>query len=314
MSRKVLITDKVHPLLINGLKAAGFEVNYDTSVDNQVLDQIIDQYDGLVINSKIFMNKERIDKGNKLLFIGRLGSGLEIIDVNYAKRKSIKVFNSPEGNSNAVAEHEMAMLLCLLNNIVIADREVRNFSWQREANRGTELRGKTIGIIGMGHTGVSFAEKLSPWRLNVICYDKYRKRFPSTLRFVNKTDLNTVLAESDIISLHLPLTEETRFLVDEKFLSQCKDKVIISNTSRGQIVDTKALIQGLETGKILGACLDVFENEKPETFSTEEAEMYNQLYQMKQVILTPHIAGWTHESLELIAKVLLDKILAGIPK
>lgn len=314
MSRKVLITDKVHPLLINGLKAAGFEVNYDTSVDNQVLDQIIDQYDGLVINSKIIMNKERIDKGKKLLFIGRLGSGLEIIDVNYAKRKSIKVFNSPEGNSNAVAEHEMAMLLCLLNNIVIADREVRNFSWQREANRGTELRGKTIGIIGMGHTGVSFAEKLSPWRLNVICYDKYRKRFPSTLRFVNKTDLNTVLAESDIISLHLPLTEETRFMVDEKFLSQCKDKVIISNTSRGQIVDTKALIQGLETGKISGACLDVFENEKPETFSTEEAEMYNQLYQMKQVILTPHIAGWTHESLELIAKVLLDKILAGIRK
>jgi D-3-phosphoglycerate dehydrogenase len=314
MSRKVLITDKVHPLLINGLKAAGFEVNYDTSVDNQVLDQIIDQYDGLVINSKIIMNKERIDKGKKLLFIGRLGSGLEIIDVNYAKRKSIKVFNSPEGNSNAVAEHEMAMLLCLLNNIVNADREVRNFSWQREANRGTELRGKTIGIIGMGHTGVSFAEKLSPWRLNVICYDKYRKRFPSTLRFVNKTDLNTVLAESDIISLHLPLTEETRFMVDEKFLSQCKDKVIISNTSRGQIVDTKALIQGLETGKISGACLDVFENEKPETFSTDEAEMYNQLYQMKQVILTPHIAGWTHESLELIAKVLLDKILAGIPK
>lgn len=314
MSRKVLITDKVHPLLINGLEAAGFEVNYDTSVDNQVLDQIIDQYEGLVINSKIIMNKVRIDKGNKLLFIGRLGSGLEIIDVNYAKRKSIKVFNSPEGNSNAVAEHEMAMLLCLLNNIVIADREVRNFSWQREANRGTELRGKTIGIIGMGHTGVSFAEKLSPWRLNVICYDKYRKRFPRTLRFVNKTDLNTVLAESDIISLHLPLTEETRFLVDEKFLSQCKDKVIISNTSRGQIVDTKALIQGLETGKISGACLDVFENEKPETFSTEEAEMYNQLYQMKQVILTPHIAGWTQESLELIAKVLLDKILAGIPK
>lgn len=314
MSRKVLITDKVHPLLINGLKAAGFEVNYDTSVDNQVLDQIIDQYDGLVINSKIIMNKERIDKGKKLLFIGRLGSGLEIIDVNYAKRKSIKVFNSPEGNSNAVAEHEMAMLLCLLNNIVNADREVRNFSWQREANRGTELRGKTIGIIGMGHTGVSFAEKLSPWRLNVICYDKYRKRFPSTLRFVNKTDLNTVLAESDIISLHLPLTEETRFMVDEKFLSQCKDKVIIINTSRGQIVDTKALIQGLETGKISGACLDVFENEKPETFSTDEAEMYNQLYQMKQVILTPHIAGWTHESLELIAKVLLDKILAGIRK
>jgi D-3-phosphoglycerate dehydrogenase len=314
MSRKVLITDKVHPLLINGLKAAGFEVNYDTTVDNQVLDQILDQYDGLVINSKIIMNRARIDKGKNLLFIGRLGSGLEIIDVNYAKRKSIKVFNSPEGNSNAVAEHEMAMLLCLLNNIVTADREVRNFSWQREANRGTELRGKTIGIIGMGHTGVAFAEKLSPWRLNVICYDKYRKRFPRALRFVNKTDLNTVLAESDIISLHLPLTEETRFMVDEKFLSQCKDKVIISNTSRGQIVDTKALIRGLETGKISGACLDVFENEKPESFSTEEVKMYTQLYQMKQVILTPHIAGWTHESLELIAKVLLDKILGGMPK
>jgi D-3-phosphoglycerate dehydrogenase / 2-oxoglutarate reductase len=314
MSGKVLITDKVHPLLIEGLQNAGLQVVYDTSVDNYVLDQIIHQYDGLVINSKIIMNKDRIDKGKKLLFIGRLGSGLEIIDVSYAKKKKIKVFNSPEGNCNAVAEHEMAMILALLNNIVVADQEVRNFSWQREANRGTELKGKTVGIIGMGYTGSAFAEKLSSWRLNVICYDKYKKRFPKSLRFVHKTDLNSVLTQSDIISLHLPLTDETRMMVDENFLSQCKDNVIISNTSRGQIVDTKALIKGLENGKIFGACLDVFENEKPETFSQEEVEMYTQLYRMKQVILTPHIAGWTHESLELIAKVLLDKILNFINK
>ncbi len=312
MIKKVLITDKVHPLLITGLEKAGFEVVYDTTIDNAILDNILGQYDGLIINSKIIMNKARIDKGEKLLFIGRLGSGLEIIDVQYAKKKKIRVFNSPEGNSNAVAEHEMAMLLCLMNNILIADQEVRQFTWNREQNRGTELRGKTVGIIGMGHTGVAFAEKLSSWRLNVISYDKYRKRFPSSLRFVHKTDLNTVLSQSDIISLHLPLTEETRYMVDENFISRCKDKVIICNTSRGQVVDTKALIQGLETGKISGACLDVFENEKPETFSTVEKEMYGTLYRMKQVIVTPHIAGWTHESLELIAQVLLDKILKGI--
>ncbi|MBK9733547.1 MAG: hypothetical protein IPO92_00710 [Saprospiraceae bacterium] len=309
MPDKILITDKVHHLLPDGLRASGYEVTYDTTVDNAILDSIIGQYEGIIINSKIIMNKHRIDLGHKLKFIGRLGSGLEIIDVSYAKKKKIKVYNSPEGNRNAVAEHELAMILALTNNLIRSDREVRNLHWDREKNRGFELKGKTIGIIGFGHTGSTFASKLSSWGLNVITYDKYRVRYPASFRFVKKVKQAELLETSDIISLHLPLTEETRYLVDVDFISCCKDGVIISNTSRGQIVDTIALIGGLQKGKISGACMDVFENEKPETYTEQEMQMYQTLFKMDQVVLSPHIAGWTHESLKLIASVLLDKII-----
>jgi D-3-phosphoglycerate dehydrogenase len=309
--KKILITDKVHSLLINGLESENSSVTYDTTIDNEKLDTVIHQYDGIIINSKIIMDKARINKGKNLQFIGRLGSGLEIIDVKYAKKKKIAVYNSPEGNRNAVAEHELGMLLAVMNNIVRADREVRKFQWEREKNRGTELKGKTLGIIGLGHTGSSFAEKLSSWGLKVVSYDKYRKRYPASLRFVEKTGLEELKEMSDIISLHLPLTEETKYLVDDAFISECKNGVIICNTSRGQIVRTSTLINGLQTGKIGGACLDVFENEKPDTYNEQEIEMYNKLYRMGNVVLTPHIAGWTNESLSGIAEILLDKILKG---
>jgi D-3-phosphoglycerate dehydrogenase / 2-oxoglutarate reductase len=305
---KILITDKVHPLLIEGLEHSGFDVLYDTSVENEVLRDIIDAYTGVIINSKIRMDVSMIDKGTKLKFIGRLGSGLDIIDVPYAKQKKIKVINSPEGNRNAVAEHEMGMLLALHNHLLRADREVRNFHWDREKNRGTELKGKTLGIIGMGNTGCAFAEKLSSWGLNLLSYDKYRERYPSRLRFVRKCSLEEVIGQSDIISLHLPLTKETRHLVDGAFLSRCKDGVIISNTSRGEIIDTQDLINALIAGKVSGACLDVFENEQPQNYGKKEQDMYHQIYAMEQVVLSPHIAGWTYESLEGIASVLLEKI------
>jgi len=308
---KILITDKVHPLLIKGLESENCVVTYDTAMDNTRLDGVIHQFDGIIINSKIIMNQTRIDKGKNLLFIARLGSGLEIIDVNYAKKKKIAVYNSPEGNRNAVAEHELGMLLALMNNIVRSDAEVRKFQWDREKNRGTELKGKTLGIIGLGHTGSSFAEKLSSWGLKVVSYDKYRKRYPASLRFVEKVSLKELTETSDIISLHLPLTDETKFLVGDEFISMCKKGVIICNTSRGQVVRTSSLIDGLETGKVGGACLDVFENEKPESFTEQEKVMYKKLYRMENVVLTPHIAGWTNESLQGIAGILLDKILKG---
>lgn len=308
---KILITDKVHPLLIKGLESENCVVTYDTAMDNTRLDGVIHQFDGIIINSRIIMNQTRIDKGKNLLFIARLGSGLEIIDVNYAKKKKIAVYNSPEGNRNAVAEHELGMLLALMNNIVRSDAEVRKFQWDREKNRGTELKGKTLGIIGLGHTGSSFAEKLSSWGLKVVSYDKYRKRYPASLRFVEKVSLKELTETSDIISLHLPLTDETKFLVGDEFISMCKKGVIICNTSRGQVVRTSSLIDGLETGKVGGACLDVFENEKPESFTEQEKVMYKKLYRMENVVLTPHIAGWTNESLQGIAGILLDKILKG---
>ena len=311
MKKKILITDKVHPILIEGLEENGYVVTFDVNVTNEILDTIIQQFDGIIINSKIIMDKTRIDKGTALKFIGRLGSGLEIINVEYAISKGIKVYNSPEGNRNAVAEHEMGMLLALMNNITRSDRQVRNFDWDREGNRGSELSGKTIGIIGLGHTGSSFAHKLYNWGVQVLSYDKYRTDYPSSLDFVVKTDMETVMKKSDIISLHLPLTDETRHLVNADFLSRCKNGVIISNTSRGNVVHTLDLIDGLKKGIVAGACLDVFENEKPETFTDTEKSIYQVLYDMENVVLTPHIAGWTHESLVSIASVLLKKILGN---
>ena len=309
--KKLLITDKVHPYMIEKFQSFGWHVNYDTSIDNALLGNIIEQYDGIIINSKIIMDRPKLDKAVQLKFIGRLGSGMEIIDVKYAKKIGISVYNAPEGNSNAVAEHELGMILCLLNNICMANREIRNFEWEREQNRGSELAGKTIGIIGLGHTGSAFASKLSSWRLRVISYDKYRKRYPPLLRFVEKTNLQTVMSQSDIISLHLPLTEETKYMVDEHFLAQCKDGVIISNTSRGKIIETQSLLKSVQNGKVGGICLDVFENEKPETYTEAEKHMYSELYSLKNAILTPHIAGWTHESLLRIATVLFEKIRLG---
>lgn len=309
MNLRVLITDKVHPVLIDGLTREGYHVDYDTSVDNEKLDTIIHLYSGLVINSKILMNEERIRKGHQLTFIGRLGSGLEIIDVPFAKKRGIRVLNSPEGNCHAVAEHEMGMLLSLFHYLHRCDTEVRQKLWFREKNRGTELRGKTVGIIGMGHTGCALAEKLSSWRLNVISYDKYRTRYPRHLRFVNKASLEEVLRLSDVISLHLPLTDETRGCIDRDFFHHCKKGVVLSNTSRGQIVKTEDLIWALKSGKVGGACLDVFENEKPETYTEAEEDIYNELFSMDNVILSPHVAGWTHESLQKIAEVLLMKII-----
>ncbi|MFZ1751908.1 MAG: NAD(P)-dependent oxidoreductase [Saprospiraceae bacterium] len=311
MIKKILITDKVHHLLIDGLKGLGCEVIYDTSVDNATLNNIIGQFDGVIINSKIIMDKARIDLGIKLKFIGRLGSGLEIIDVPYAQSKGIKVHNSPEGNRNAVAEHEVGMILSLMNHLLRADREVRELHWDREKNRGMEINGKTIGIIGLGHTGGAFATKWQGWGCRVISYDKYKTSYDPVLNFVEKTDFESILSQSDIISFHLPLTAETTHMVDTSFLDQCKAGVIISNTSRGQVIDTIALVEALKNGQVSGACLDVFENEKPNHYSTSEMLLYRELFSFDNVILSPHIAGWTKESLEGIARVLLDKIVSA---
>lgn len=311
MPNKVLITDKVHQVLIEGLSQAGWDVHYDTAADNDFLDEHLSEYDGIIINSKIIMDRHRIDTGRQLRFIGRLGSGLEIIDVAHAESKNIAVYNSPEGNSNAVAEHEMGMILALLNNLIPADREVRAYEWEREKHRGRELRGMTVGIIGLGHTGTAFAEKLATWGVEVISYDKYKTSYPDSVSFVHKTDLETIRREADLISLHLPLTSETRHMVNETFISKCKNGVIFSNTSRGAVVDTVALIKALKNGKVSGACMDVFENERPETFSAGEKEMYGTLYKMDNIVLSPHIAGWTAESLYKIADVLLRKINSG---
>jgi D-3-phosphoglycerate dehydrogenase len=305
---KVLITDYVHPILISGLEEMGYMVDYNTKIGMSELPDIIDQYSGIVINSKIKMFSPIIDKASRLRFIARLGSGLEIIDVAYAHSKNIKVINSPEGNRDAVAEHVIGLLLALNNKILSADQSVRNKEWTREEHRGTELAGKTIGIIGLGNTGSQVAKRLSCWGMNILAYDKYLHKLPQNMNYVQLVKLDDILRKSDIITLHLPLTKETHHLVDQSFFHSCKDGVILCNTSRGEIVKTSDLINALDSGKLKGACLDVFENEKPKTYGDDEEKMYHKLFSFNNLVLSPHVAGWTHESLEKIALCTLQKI------
>ena len=308
MKKKVLITDKVHSLLIDGLTADGFDCDYRTNIPLAEVHKIAADYYGMVINSKILMQKELLDAAKQLRFVGRLGSGMEIIDQEYARERGVAVLSAPEGNCNAVAEHSLGMLLTLANKLLIADKEVRANLWQREANRGFEISGKTVGIIGFGHTGNAFAQKLQGMSLRILAYDKYKVDYTAPYDFVEESNMEEILAEADIISFHLPLTPENHFLVDRNFIQCCKKGVVLINTSRGVVIRTRDLIEAIENEVVGGACLDVFENEKPQTYTEEETKMYEQLFQSSKVVLSPHVAGWTHQSLERLAAVLLDKI------
>lgn len=305
---KVLVTDGVNPILLSGLERLGFSYHYQPDITLEEVHRIIANYDGIVVNSKIYADKTLFDKAKKLVFLARLGSGMERIDQQYAQQKGIHIINSPQGNRNAVAEHALGMLLSLANHLSRADKEVRQKQWHREKNRGFEIQGKTIGIIGFGHTGSTFAKKLAGLEMNVLAYDKYKEDYTRLLPHVKASSIAEIQAKSDIISFHLPLNTETKHIANTSFFNQCKKGVIIINTSRGGILSTVDLLDALNQKQVSGACLDVFENEKPHTFSIEEEQVYQQLYQLENVILSPHVAGWTVESKELLAQVILDKL------
>jgi D-3-phosphoglycerate dehydrogenase len=308
----VLVTDGVHPLLLEGFQKAGFDYDYRPKINLEDTRAIIQDYEGIIINSKIWVDKSFLDKAIKLQFIGRLGSGMEIVDQEYAKKKGVVVKSAPEGNRNAVGEHAVGMLLTLANKMLIGDRRVRQKHWNREDNRGFELMGKTVGIIGFGHTGNNFAKKLAGFNVKVLAYDKYKTYFTEGSNYIQATNLDEIFEKADIVSLHLPLNDETHYMFDEKFIQQFKKEIILINTSRGKVVNTRDVIDALKTKKLKGACLDVFENEKPKTFSKEEDRMYDELYDFENVILSPHVAGWTVESKERLAQIVLDKILTSI--
>jgi len=307
--KKVLITDFVHDLLIEGLENAGFEVVYLPKIKLDEVKAIIHRYCVVVINTKTVMDREMIDKAINLKLIVRLGSGLDIIDLEYAKQKNIKVINTPEGNRNAVGEHALGLLLSLFNNICISNREVKDMQWNREKNRGIELDGKTIGIIGFGNTGSQFAKKLSGFDVNILAFDKYKQRFADNIRYVKETSLDSIFEEADVISFHVPLTKETKYFLNKEFIEKVKKDFYLINTSRGMVVNTEDLIEGLETGKVKGAVLDVLENEKLNSYSSDEMKMYKNLFSMANVVVTPHIAGWTNESKIKIAELSLKNIL-----
>lgn len=304
--KKVIVTDFLHPYLADWLVDKGFQVDIQETITNDELFSIIENYEGLVLSTKINVTPTLIDKAKNLEFIARAGSGMENIDVAYSKSKGIHVVNSPEGNANAVAEHAVGMTLALLNNIVKSDAEIRNGVWQREPNRGEEIQGKTIGIIGYGHTGSRFAAKWGTFGVTILAHDKYKSGFGTTT--VVEASVEDIWEKAEIISFHLPLNAETQFYCNAAFINKMKRPFWLINTSRGKIVNTANLIEGLDQGKILGAALDVFENEKfYQLEGTDLAQMQN-LTKRHNIILTPHVAGWTHTSHLYLSKILAEKL------
>ncbi len=308
MSKKVIFIDTVHPVLQDEFERYGWECYDYTRQSKEEIEKDIASFQGLVIRSRFKIDKEFIDKALNLKFIARSGSGMENIDYSYAQQKGIKCFNAPEGNRDAVGEHAIAMLLALFNNIIRGDEEVRKQQWNREKNRGHEIKGKTVGIIGYGHTGSAFAKKLSGFECTVLAYDKYKTGFSN--EFVQEASMDKIFKESDIVSIHLPLTEETHYLVNDEFLNNFQKKIYIINTARGKILKTKDLVKNLKSGKVLGACLDVLEYEKTSFENLDEvSEDLKYLFNSHKVILSPHVAGWTFESYYRLSKILADKIL-----
>ena len=305
---KILQLDKNHPLISEQLTAKGFVVEEDhSSTYDEVLEKIID-YQGIIIRSRIPLDKNFLTKASHLKFIARVGAGMENIDIETAENLGIKLINSPEGNRDSVAEHVVGMLLILMNRLFIASNEVKNGIWKREENRGDELLGKTFGIIGYGNMGKATAKRLSGFGVEVIFHDILPNLSDE---FATQVSLEELQERAHILSLHIPLTEETHYLVDEEFISKMEKNFYFVNTARGKNLKTKALVEAIESGKVLGACLDVLEYEKS---SFENLEIENQdlkyLLDSEKVIVTPHIGGWTHQSKEKLAQVIVDKILA----
>jgi D-3-phosphoglycerate dehydrogenase len=309
--KNVLVTDAVHPDLLDGLTNRNWNVTYNPDISLAETINIVHQFQGLIINSKIKADKNFLERASNLKWIGRLGSGMEIIDVPFATARGIHLINTPEANCNAVAEHALAMLLCLFRNVNRADYEVRNKLWNREKNRGEELQGKTIGIIGYGHTGQRFEELLQGFNMNILVYDKYKQLSNHEARYSLVHDVNEIRKSAELISLHVPLAPETKYMIDKDFIAGSGKPFYLINTSRGSVVNTFHLLEGLRSGMIKGACLDVFENENPSSYSEAESLAYDELYKMDQVVLSPHIAGWTHQSRQKIAEVMLEKLDAS---
>jgi len=311
MPKKILFIDSNHPRLHEMLIQQGFicDLFYDKPADE--LKKLIPHYDGIVLRSKFKITKDIIDSAPNLKCIARVGAGMENIDVVYAEKKGIACVNSPEGNRDAVAEHALGMLLALFNNLIKANTEVRLGKWLREENRGIELCGKTIGIIGYGNMGAAFAKRLQGFGVKVLAFDKYKTNFGN--EFVKESRVEDIFEQADVLSLHTPLTEETNYLINDAFIKQFKKSIYIINTARGKCLNTADLVKNLESGKVLGACLDVLEYEAVSFEGIDVKEMpppLQSLIKSDKVILSPHIAGWTKESNIKLAEFLAEKIIA----
>ena len=302
----ILIVDEMHPSLFAMLDQAGFRYDYLPKLTRADLLTAIEPYEGLIIRSKTTVDEEVLAHAPRLQFIGRAGAGLDLIDLAAVERRGIRVFHAGEGNRDAVAEHMVGMLLGLLANILKADREVRQGIWDREGNRGYELGGLTVGLIGYGNNGRATARRLSGFGCRVMAYDKYLTNYGDN--FAEEATLAQICAKADVLSLHIPLTDETRMLINDAFIDQFGKPFYLVNIARGEITSLSAVVRGLENGKIRGACLDVLENEKLAKLTSEQQRSFDYLRQSDRVVLTPHIAGWTHESYVRINEVLVRQM------
>jgi len=313
MLKKVIIIDKVHPVIIRKLEKHGFACDYFPDINKNEIDSLIAAYFGLVVRSKITLDRDFLSKATQLGFIGRVGAGMENIDTEYAESKGIRCFNSPEGNRDAVGEHTLGLLLSLLNHLNRADLQVREGKWLREENRGSEIKGKVVGIIGYGNMGSAFAQRLKGFEAEVISYDKYKTGY--TDGNTRETTLEEVFEKSDIVSMHIPLSRETRFLCDTEFFTRFRNNIVFINTSRGPILKTEDLVEMIRMGKVTGAALDVLEYESSsfEGLPDPYPEALKFLMNSDKVVFTPHIAGWTSESESKLASVLAGKIIHAFP-
>lgn len=311
--KKVLITAQAHPLLQNTLSENGYEVFYEPGIKREGILALISELTGLVVTTRVLVDKELLNKASALQWIGRLGSGLEHIDTEFASTLGINCFSTPEGNCTSVGEHSLGMLLSLLHRIVISSAEVNNNVWIRNENRGIELTGKTVGIIGLGHTGSAFTKVLRGFDLRILAYDK-NKDEEKYVHGAIPASLQEIQAKADVISFHLPYTTETHRFADKDFFDGLSRSPVIINTSRGAIVDGSALLHALEKEQISGACLDVLENEKINSLSAGEREIFKLMQTDPRILLTPHIAGYSMEASYKMSAFLLQKLGMVISK
>jgi D-3-phosphoglycerate dehydrogenase len=304
----ILIADEMHPSLFDLLTNAGFAYVYEPKITRAELMNQLEPFAGLIIRSKTTVDAELLGQAPNLRFIGRAGAGLDLIDLETTERMGIRVVHAGEGNRDAVGEQAVGMLLALLTNIVRADREVRQGIWDREGNRGYELGSLTVGLVGYGNNGSATARRLSGFGCRVLAYDKFLTNYGN--QYAEEATMEQLMAEADVLSLHIPLTDETRMLVNDDLINRFAKPFYLINVARGEITSLSAVVRGLESGKIRGACLDVLENEKLTRLTPDQQTSFDYLRQSDRVILTPHIAGWTHESYVRINEVLVRQLKA----